>query len=147
MSTAGVAAQEIRVPLKTGYLHDGQAMRTVRTCWGGRSEFENHFLNIDPITMAYSLNSTAQEHLASLGITDSREVSNLHRKMSWTHYLDSPKYNIFQNYSASSKPGNGHCPNTQMCYFIRKELLSKWTCVPLLKINSEINPGILLGVL
>lgn len=67
MSTAGVAAQEIRVPLKTGFLHDGQAMRTVRTCWGGRSEFENHFLNIDPITMAYSLNSTAQEHLTSLG--------------------------------------------------------------------------------
>ncbi|XP_032719208.1 ERBB receptor feedback inhibitor 1 [Lontra canadensis] len=67
MSTAGVAAQEIRVPLKTGFLHDGQAMRTVRTCWGSRSEFENHFLNIDPITMAYSLNSTAQEHLASLG--------------------------------------------------------------------------------
>lgn len=67
MSTAGVAAQEIRVPLKTGFLHDGQALRTVRACWGGRSEFENHFLNIDPITMAYSLNSSAQEHLTSLG--------------------------------------------------------------------------------
>ncbi|KAF0880659.1 ERBB receptor feedback inhibitor 1 [Crocuta crocuta] len=67
MSTAGVAAQEIRVPLKTGFLHDGQAMRTGRGCWGGRSEFENHFLNIDPITVAYSLNSSAQEHLTSLG--------------------------------------------------------------------------------
>uniref|UniRef100_A0A452VIE3 ERBB receptor feedback inhibitor 1 n=1 Tax=Ursus maritimus TaxID=29073 RepID=A0A452VIE3_URSMA len=67
MSTAGVAAQEIRVPLKTGFLHDGQAMRTVRTCWGSRSEFENHFLDIDPITMAYSLNSAAQERLTALG--------------------------------------------------------------------------------
>uniref|UniRef100_A0A8C3VWN6 ERBB receptor feedback inhibitor 1 n=1 Tax=Catagonus wagneri TaxID=51154 RepID=A0A8C3VWN6_9CETA len=66
MSTAGVAAQEIRVPLKTGFLHDGQALGNLKACWGGRSEFEN-FLNIDPLTMAYSLNSTAQEHLTSIG--------------------------------------------------------------------------------
>ncbi|XP_057551238.1 ERBB receptor feedback inhibitor 1 isoform X2 [Hippopotamus amphibius kiboko] len=67
MSTAGVAAQEIRVPLKTGFLHDGQALGHLKVCWGGRSEFENGFLHIDPITMAYSLNSTAQEHLTSIG--------------------------------------------------------------------------------
>lgn len=40
MSTAGVAAQEIRVPLKTGLLHDGQAMGNLNTCWGSRREFE-----------------------------------------------------------------------------------------------------------
>ncbi|XP_022454257.1 ERBB receptor feedback inhibitor 1 [Delphinapterus leucas] len=66
MSMAGVAAQEIRVPLKTGFLHDGQALGSLKACWGGRGEFENGFLNIDPITMAYSLNSTA-EHLTSIG--------------------------------------------------------------------------------
>ncbi|XP_032492959.1 ERBB receptor feedback inhibitor 1 [Phocoena sinus] len=66
MSMAGVAAQEIRVPLKTGFLHDGQALGSLKACWGGRGEFENDFLNIDPITMAYSLNSTA-EHLTSIG--------------------------------------------------------------------------------
>uniref|UniRef100_A0A8C6DA58 ERBB receptor feedback inhibitor 1 n=1 Tax=Moschus moschiferus TaxID=68415 RepID=A0A8C6DA58_MOSMO len=67
MSMAGVAAQEIRVPLKTGFLHDGQALGSLKACWGGRSEFENSFLNIDPITMAYSLNSRAQEQLTSIG--------------------------------------------------------------------------------
>uniref|UniRef100_A0A2K6FML1 ERBB receptor feedback inhibitor 1 n=1 Tax=Propithecus coquereli TaxID=379532 RepID=A0A2K6FML1_PROCO len=41
MSTAGVAAQEIRVPLKTGFLHNGQAMGNLKTCWGSRSEFKN----------------------------------------------------------------------------------------------------------
>lgn len=67
MSTAGVAAQDIRVPLKTGFLHNGQALGTMKTCWGSHSEFENNFLNIDPITMAYSLKSPAQEHLTTLG--------------------------------------------------------------------------------
>uniref|UniRef100_A0A5F5PT97 ERBB receptor feedback inhibitor 1 n=1 Tax=Equus caballus TaxID=9796 RepID=A0A5F5PT97_HORSE len=44
MSIAGVAAQEIRVPLKTGFLHDGHAMGKMKTCWGSRSEFEKaHF--------------------------------------------------------------------------------------------------------
>ncbi|XP_008820671.1 ERBB receptor feedback inhibitor 1 isoform X2 [Nannospalax galili] len=67
MSTAGVATQEIRVPLKTGFLHNGQALGNMKTCWGSRREFENNFLNIDPITMAYSLNSPAQEHLTAVG--------------------------------------------------------------------------------
>ncbi|XP_004639689.1 ERBB receptor feedback inhibitor 1 [Octodon degus] len=66
MSTAGVAAQEIRAPLKTGFLHNGQALGSMKTCWGSRSEFENTFLNIDPITMAYSLSSPAPEHLPSV---------------------------------------------------------------------------------
>ncbi|KAB1268682.1 ERBB receptor feedback inhibitor 1 [Camelus dromedarius] len=67
MSTAGVAAQEVRVPLKTGFLHHGQAMGSLKACWGSRSEFENSFLNIDPITMAYSLNSATPGHLTSIG--------------------------------------------------------------------------------
>ncbi|PNJ48102.1 ERRFI1 isoform 3 [Pongo abelii] len=69
MSIAGVAAQEIRVPLKTGFLHNGRAMGNMRkTCWSSCSEFKNNFLNIDPITMAYSLNSSAQERLIPLGM-------------------------------------------------------------------------------
>lgn len=31
----------------------------------------SNFLNIDPITMAYSLKSPAQEHLTTLGMSDS----------------------------------------------------------------------------
>lgn len=40
MSTAGVAAQDIRVPLKTGFLHNGQALGNMKSCWGSHSEFE-----------------------------------------------------------------------------------------------------------
>ncbi|XP_054435791.1 ERBB receptor feedback inhibitor 1 [Pteronotus mesoamericanus] len=79
MSTAGVAAQEIRVPLKAGFLHDGQAMGNLNTCWGSRREFENNFLNIDPITMAYSLKSTAQAHLTSLGRASTSAPTHSHR--------------------------------------------------------------------
>ncbi|KAM6219890.1 ERBB receptor feedback inhibitor 1 [Rhynchocyon petersi] len=78
MSTAGVAAQEIRAPLKTGFLHNGRAMGTMKTCWGSRSEFENNFLAIDPITMAYSLNSTAQDRLTSIGHTSKSVPMNGH---------------------------------------------------------------------
>lgn len=79
MSTAGVAAQEIRVPLKSGFLNDGQTMGNLNTCWGSHREFENNFLNIDPITMAYSLKSTAQAHLTSLGRTSTSAPANGHR--------------------------------------------------------------------
>lgn len=78
MSTAGVAAQELRVPLKTGFLRNGQAMGSVKTCWGSRREFENNFLNIDPITMAYRLNSPAQGHLTALGHTSKSAPVNGH---------------------------------------------------------------------
>ncbi|XP_069893374.1 ERBB receptor feedback inhibitor 1 [Dipodomys merriami] len=67
MSAAGVAAQEMRVPLKTGFLHNGQALGSMKSCWGSRPELENKFLNIDPITMAYSLKPPAQERLAVVG--------------------------------------------------------------------------------
>lgn len=40
MSTAGVAAQEMRVPLKTGFLHTSQGMGSLKTCWGTHSGFE-----------------------------------------------------------------------------------------------------------
>uniref|UniRef100_A0A2K5RBT6 ERBB receptor feedback inhibitor 1 n=1 Tax=Cebus imitator TaxID=2715852 RepID=A0A2K5RBT6_CEBIM len=47
MSTAGIAAQEIRVPLKTGFLHNGQVMGNMRkTCWSSRSEFTNTGRNL-----------------------------------------------------------------------------------------------------
>ncbi|EPY73170.1 hypothetical protein CB1_029410006 [Camelus ferus] len=41
-------------------------MGSLKACWGSRSEFENSFLNIDPITMAYSLNSATPGHLTSI---------------------------------------------------------------------------------
>uniref|UniRef100_A0A2K5E8B3 ERBB receptor feedback inhibitor 1 n=1 Tax=Aotus nancymaae TaxID=37293 RepID=A0A2K5E8B3_AOTNA len=47
MSTAGIAAQEIRVPLKTGFLHNGRAMGNMRrTCWSSHSEFTNTGRNL-----------------------------------------------------------------------------------------------------
>lgn len=88
MSTAGVAAQEIRVPLKTGFLHNGQALGNMKTCWGSRREFENNFLNIDPITMAHSLNSPAQEHLTAIGRASQPAPVNSHF---FAGYGSSPK--------------------------------------------------------
>lgn len=76
MSSAGVAAQEIRVPLKTGFLHDGQAMGNMKSYWASRREFENNFFNIDPITMAYSLNAPGQAHLTSLGRASASAAMN-----------------------------------------------------------------------
>lgn len=79
MSSAGVAAQEIRVPLKSGFLHDGQALGSVKACWGSRREFEKNLLNIHPISTGYSLNSPGQGHLAPLGRTASPAPMNGHR--------------------------------------------------------------------
>lgn len=78
MSTAGVAAQEIRVPLKA-FLHDGQALGSLNVCWGRRRELGNNFLNIHPITMAYNLRSTTQAHLTSLGRASAPAPTNGHR--------------------------------------------------------------------
>ncbi|KAM5247553.1 ERBB receptor feedback inhibitor 1 [Ctenodactylus gundi] len=78
MSTAGVAAQEIRVPLKTGFLHNGQAVGSVKPCWGSRSGFENTFLNIDPQIMAYSLNPPVQGHLPAVGHTSQSASVSCH---------------------------------------------------------------------
>lgn len=64
MPTVGVAAQEIRAPLKA-LLQDSQALSSLNACWGRREPGDN-FLNIHPFTMA-SLKATTQAHLMSLG--------------------------------------------------------------------------------
>ncbi|NWI91636.1 ERRFI inhibitor, partial [Pitta sordida] len=66
MSTAGVAAQEMRVPLKTGFLHSSQGMGSLKTCWGSHSGFENTFFNMDPIAVAYNLSPSTEQHLPSI---------------------------------------------------------------------------------
>lgn len=91
MSSAGVAAQEIRVPLKTGFLHDGQAMGNMKSYWASRREFENNFFNIDPITMAYSLNAPGQAHLTSLGMCSANPGSwPWAQKVAWSGLLACP---------------------------------------------------------
>ncbi|CAM5105790.1 unnamed protein product [Natator depressus] len=67
MSTAGVAAQEMRGPLKTGFLHNGQGIGSLKTCWTGHNGFEKTFFNMDPITMTYNLNPSGQQHCTSVG--------------------------------------------------------------------------------
>ncbi|NWI01462.1 ERRFI inhibitor, partial [Tichodroma muraria] len=66
MSTAGVAAQEMRAPLKTGFLHTSQGMGSLKTCWGTHSGFENTFFNVDPIAVTYNLNPSTEQHLPSI---------------------------------------------------------------------------------
>uniref|UniRef100_A0A8C8SJ69 ERBB receptor feedback inhibitor 1 n=1 Tax=Pelusios castaneus TaxID=367368 RepID=A0A8C8SJ69_9SAUR len=67
MSTAGVAAQEMRVPLKTGFLHNDQGMGSLKTCWNGHNGFENTFFNVDPLAMAYNLNPSTKQHCTAIG--------------------------------------------------------------------------------
>ncbi|XP_053256456.1 ERBB receptor feedback inhibitor 1 [Podarcis raffonei] len=75
MSTAGIAAPEMRVPLKSSFLHKGQGIGSLKPCWGGH--FENPFFNMEPVAMAYNLNSSAQHHLTSIGhISDPNPAQN-----------------------------------------------------------------------
>lgn len=78
MSTAGVAAQEMRVPLKTGFLHASQGMGGLKTCWGTHSGFENTFFNVDPIAVAYNLNPSAEQRLPSIGHSSNCVSTNDH---------------------------------------------------------------------
>ncbi|XP_057266226.1 ERBB receptor feedback inhibitor 1 isoform X1 [Pezoporus wallicus] len=78
MSTAGVAAQEMRVPLKTGFLHTSQGMGSLKTCWGSHSGFENTFFNVDPIAVAYNLNPSTEPHLPSIGHSSNHASVNDH---------------------------------------------------------------------
>ncbi|XP_050787787.1 ERBB receptor feedback inhibitor 1 [Gopherus flavomarginatus] len=67
MSTAGVAAQEMRGPLKTGFLHNGQGIGSLKTCWSSHNGFEKTFFNVEPIAMPYNLNPSAQQNCTSVG--------------------------------------------------------------------------------
>ncbi|KAM8989642.1 ERBB receptor feedback inhibitor 1 isoform 1-T2 [Ara ararauna] len=78
MSTAGVAAQEMRVPLKTGFLHTSQGMGSLKTCWGSHSGFEKTFFNVDPIAVAYNLNPSTEPHLPSTGHSSNHASVNDH---------------------------------------------------------------------
>ncbi|XP_006275787.1 ERBB receptor feedback inhibitor 1 [Alligator mississippiensis] len=76
MSTAGVAAQKMQIPLKTGFLHDGQGLGNLKTCWSGHSEFENTFFSMDPIAVAYNLNPSIEQQLPSAGNISNQRVTN-----------------------------------------------------------------------
>ncbi|NWZ58244.1 ERRFI inhibitor, partial [Haliaeetus albicilla] len=89
MSTAGVAAQEMRVPLKTGFLHTSQGMGSLKTCWGSHSGFENTFFNVDPIAVAYNLNSSTEQHLPSIDFVNFLGHSSNHASMNDHSFAES----------------------------------------------------------
>nr|XP_033777738.1 ERBB receptor feedback inhibitor 1 [Geotrypetes seraphini]XP_033777739.1 ERBB receptor feedback inhibitor 1 [Geotrypetes seraphini] len=65
MSTAGLAAQDIRVPLKNEiHFLNGQSIMNPKEYWASTSGFENTYFDMDPIAMAYSLNSAEPQHLS-----------------------------------------------------------------------------------
>ncbi|KAJ6666154.1 hypothetical protein lerEdw1_001058 [Lerista edwardsae] len=68
MSTAGIAAPEMRVPLKSSFLHNGEGVGSLKTCWSGHGGFENSFFNIDSVTTAYDLSASAPHHLTPIGV-------------------------------------------------------------------------------
>ncbi|NXF36456.1 ERRFI inhibitor, partial [Nyctibius bracteatus] len=89
MSTAGVAAQEMRVPLKTGFLHTSRGMGSLKTCWGSHSGFENTFFNVDPIAVAYNLNPSTEQHLPSIDILTFLGHSSNHASMNDHSFAES----------------------------------------------------------
>ncbi|KAF7235970.1 ERBB receptor feedback inhibitor 1 [Varanus komodoensis] len=67
MSTASIAAPEMRLPLKTNFMNNRLGLSSLKACWSSRnSGFENSFFSMDPVAVAYSLNSSAQHHLTSM---------------------------------------------------------------------------------
>nr|XP_021511996.1 ERBB receptor feedback inhibitor 1 isoform X2 [Meriones unguiculatus] len=138
MSTAGVAAQDVRVPLKTGFLHNGQALGNMKTCWGSRSEFENNFLNLDPITMAYNLKSPAQEHLTTIGCASRSAPARGHF---FAECAPSPKSSL-PPLVISPSESSGQCEEDQVvCGF--KKLSVNGVCAstpPLTPIKSCPSP-------
>lgn len=139
MSTAGVAAQEIGVPLKAGFLHDGQAMGNLNACWGRRRELENNFLNIDPITMAYSLKSTAQAHLTSLGRASTSAPTNGHR---FAEHGPSQKPSLPPLILPPSEHWGPHDEDDVVCGF--KKLSVNGVCAPtppLTPMRSGLSPA------
>ncbi|XP_041130735.1 ERBB receptor feedback inhibitor 1-like [Polyodon spathula] len=63
MSTAGLAAQKISMPLKSGFLH---GTGSAKTCWEQHSGLENLYFSLDPGSMGYHLKQH-QQVPASLG--------------------------------------------------------------------------------
>ncbi|KFQ00857.1 ERBB receptor feedback inhibitor 1 [Leptosomus discolor] len=100
MSTAGVAAQEMRVPLKAGFLHTSQAMGSLKTCWGSHSGFENTFFNVDPIAMAYNLNPSTEQHLPSIDFLNFLGHSSNHASVNDHSFAES----CIQGPSQTSSP-------------------------------------------
>ncbi|XP_063001535.1 ERBB receptor feedback inhibitor 1 [Elgaria multicarinata webbii] len=112
MSTAGIAAPEMRLPLKTGFLHSGQGLGGLKTCWSSHGGgFENSFFNMDPVTMAYSLDPSAQHRLMSVGHASYPDASQGHgRAESGCHASPSPPLLSPPTERPTSDPGDGILP-------------------------------------
>ncbi|KAK6472254.1 ERBB receptor feedback inhibitor 1 [Huso huso] len=67
MSTAGLTAPEISVPLKSGFLHGTHchSMGSAKTCWEQHSGLQNLYFSLDPGSMGYL--KQHQQVPASLG--------------------------------------------------------------------------------
>ncbi|MBN3323281.1 ERRFI inhibitor, partial [Atractosteus spatula] len=57
MSTAGLAAQEIRVPLKSPFLHRTHcpSMASTRPYWDQHNDLDNLYFSLDPASLGYNL--------------------------------------------------------------------------------------------
>lgn len=69
MSTAGIAAQEIPVSLKSGFLHSREGLGSPKGSWSIPSGFEDADFNMNPLAMAYELRSPTSHQIASFGHT------------------------------------------------------------------------------
>ncbi|KAG8434267.1 hypothetical protein GDO86_012589 [Hymenochirus boettgeri] len=77
MTTAGIAAKEIQVPLKNGFVHNGQSIIGSHSCWANHCEFENTYYDMEPLSLTYSLKHSSQ-HISPIGPISRPVIMNGH---------------------------------------------------------------------
>ncbi|KAM4651428.1 ERBB receptor feedback inhibitor 1 [Discoglossus pictus] len=67
MTTAGLTAQEVQVPLKNEYMHNGRGLMSPKSCWTSHSDYEDTYYDMEPISLTYGLKAPNQQHISSIG--------------------------------------------------------------------------------
>ncbi|MEE6483553.1 hypothetical protein FKM82_013590 [Ascaphus truei] len=78
MTTAGLATQEVQVPLKNGFLHNGQGIMVSKSCWTNHREYENTYYDMEPLSVTYSLKSPTPQQISSIGHISRPIIMNGH---------------------------------------------------------------------
>uniref|UniRef100_A0A8C5PKL7 ERBB receptor feedback inhibitor 1 n=1 Tax=Leptobrachium leishanense TaxID=445787 RepID=A0A8C5PKL7_9ANUR len=78
MTTAGLTAQEVQVPLKNGFLHGGQSIINSKSCWTNHDEFESAYYDMEPLSLTYGLKSPTQQQISSIGHISRPIIMNGH---------------------------------------------------------------------
>ncbi|CAH2319897.1 ERBB receptor feedback inhibitor 1 [Pelobates cultripes] len=133
MTTAGLTAQDVQVPLKNGFLHHGQSIINSKSCWTNHDDYESAYYDMEPISLTYSLKSPTQHQISSIGHISRPIIMNGHccsencMKVPWkksnflhlgipiiehssTHYEEDQVVSSFKKLSMNSGSGSEKTP-------------------------------------